>query len=154
MNKPGNNIRGYFKGFFAILFLTFSFGAFSQNYGYILTITNSKTSPLPQNIKSQSITEVQKCIIENTGLDIDLRKIFSGENQYFEYRRMGLFLRCEKKAIEKRADGTLAYRKIRQKELRNEIFVNNNDQMANDNIDFGEEAGESDTDQQGKPIVK
>lgn len=154
MNKPGNKIRGYFKGFFAILFLLISIGAFSQNYGYVLTITKGKSPALPQNIKSESITEVQKCIMENTGLNIDLGKIFSGESQYFEYRNMGLFLRCEKKIIEKRTDGTLAYRKIRQKELRSEDLVNSNDQMASDNIDFGEEARETDADQQGKPIVK
>jgi len=80
------------------------------------TISIGKSSDSVTSIKTQSLEEVQKSILSNAGLDIDLGKVFDGENVFFEYRKNGLCILCEKRVILQKSNGRVVYKRIKQNE--------------------------------------
>jgi hypothetical protein len=105
------------KNLLIVIFLLIAFSLKSQNYGYLITVNNSRESGITQLQKTGSIQEVQQAIYKNTGLLIATEKIFEGGNVFFEYRNNGILLYCEKKILVRENNGELVLRKIKSKEI-------------------------------------
>ena len=106
--------------------LAISFNASSQKIGYIITINNKKSIET-KFFKTQSNEIVQKSIFINTGLDLDIERIFEGDNEFFKYENNRLIYYCERKIVERKNNGKIIYRKIKRKD-RNELI--NYDQVV------------------------
>lgn len=101
------------KYLLVIFAFTFALQAASKEFGYVVTISSGKPSEEIKFLKTQSLEEVQKSILTEAGLQIDLGRVFDGENVFFEYRKNGLFIYCEKKEIEQKSNGKVVYKKIK-----------------------------------------
>ncbi len=142
------------KNFIIVFLLLLSIGASSQEFGYLLTINdNNKLTAPTQSFKSPSIDEIQKCILEKTGISFDLQKLLSvSPEPYFQGRYNGFDIYCEKKELVKRMDGSFGYKKIKQKGQKD--VMTNDEQVAQSFVNFGEQPKETDSEQEGKAIVK
>ncbi len=145
MAKQGNKKSGIMKNLLVVFLLVLSFGASSQEFGYILTINdNNKLTAPTQSFKSPSIDEVQKCILEKTGISFDLNKLLSvSPEPYFQGRYNGFDIYCEKKELVKRMDGSFAYKRIKQKGQKSDGLMTKDEQMAQSFVNFGEQPEET-----------
>ena len=87
----------------------------AKNFGYIVSVDDKK-SVNSRYFKTQCTETLQESILLNTGLELDIEKVFTGDNLFFEYRTNGLIYYVEKKIVVRKKNGKLVYRKITRKE--------------------------------------
>ena len=104
------------KNLLLVFLLAIALNASSQKIGYIVSIGNDKSVDT-RFFKTQSIEMVQKSIYINTGLDLDVDKIFEDNNVFFEFKNSELVFYCERKIVERKKSGKIVYKKINRKEL-------------------------------------
>ena len=98
-----------------ILSISLVLKASANEFGYIVSIDDKNSADL-HYIKTQCTETLQESILLNTGLVMDIEKIFKGNNVFFEFRMNDMNYYVEKKIVERKKNGKLAYRKITRKE--------------------------------------
>ncbi len=101
-----------------VILAVIAFSANAHKYGYIIYI-DSKNPVDSRLFKTQCTETLQESIFLNTGLKLDVEKIFEADNLFFEYRENGLSYYVEKRVVKQKKNGKLVYRKITKKERKN-----------------------------------
>ena len=140
-----------------VLLMVVSFGASSQEFGYLITINDTRlagSSHATQSLKSPSLDEAQNFIFDRTGIKFDLSKVFIEGTPFFESKVNGFNLYCEKKELVKRMDGSFAYKRIKLNGQKADQSLTNDEQMAQSFVNFGDQPEESKTEQEGTETTK
>ena len=92
-----------------------AFNTDAQKIGYIVSIDEKNTVD-SQLFKTQCVETLEKSIYTSTGLKIEVKEVFEGDNVFFEYRDNNIHYYVEKKIVERKKSGKMNYRKITRKE--------------------------------------
>ena len=99
----------------AILLVSTAITTQSQETGYLVFIEDKKENNT-EVFKTQCTETLQKSILLNTGVEIDVEKILEGDNVFFEFRMNDINYYVEKKRVTEKKSGKKVYRKITKKE--------------------------------------